>query len=136
MNDIIMELEWSEILDNIILPYIEDEFEDGNIFYYQNNSPIHRSRVVRDQFNQNFTPQQLIATPAKSPDINPIENAWGRQKIKVSEIGIYADESELWLAISEAWLDMQDNCNCQRLVNFITNRLQNIIDSNGGHTKY
>jgi hypothetical protein len=48
MNDIIMELEWSEILDNIILPYIEDEFEDGNIFYYQNNSPIHRSRVVRD----------------------------------------------------------------------------------------
>jgi transposase len=125
-----------EILDNIVLPYIEDEFEDGNIFYYQNNSPIHRSRVVRDWFNRNFTPGQLIATPAKSPDINLIENAWGRQKIKVSETGIYADENDLWLAISDAWLDMQDNYNCQRLVNSIPNRLQNIIDSNGGHTKY
>jgi hypothetical protein len=37
-----------EILDNTVLPYIEYEFEDGNIFYYQDNSPIHRSRVVRD----------------------------------------------------------------------------------------
>ncbi len=26
-----------EILDNNVLPYIEDEFEDWNIFYYQSN---------------------------------------------------------------------------------------------------
>jgi hypothetical protein len=117
------------------LPYIKDEFEDGNIFNYQDNSPIHRSRVARDWLNRNFTPEQLIATPAKSPDINLIENAWGRQKIKVSETGIYADENDLWLAISNAWLDMQDNYNCQHLANSIPNRLQNIIDSNGGHTK-
>ncbi len=78
-----------EILDNTVLPYIEDEFEDGNIFYYQDNSSIHRPRVVRDWFNRNFTTEQLIATPAKSPDINPIENAWDRQKVKVSETGIF-----------------------------------------------
>jgi hypothetical protein len=37
-----------EILDNTVLPYIEDEFEDGNILYYEDNSPIHRSRVLRE----------------------------------------------------------------------------------------
>jgi hypothetical protein len=45
--------------------------------------------VLREWFNLNFTPEQLIATPAKSPHINPIENA--RQKIKVSETRIYVD---------------------------------------------
>ena len=85
--------------------------------------------MVREWFNRNFTPQQLIAAPAKSPDINPIENAWARQKVKVSETEIYADEQDLWLAISEAWLHMQDNYNCENLVNSIPNRLQNIIES-------
>ncbi len=41
--------------------------------------------MVREWFNRNFTPEQLIATPAKSPHINLIENAWARQKIKVIE---------------------------------------------------
>ncbi len=125
-----------QILDETVLPYIEDEFEDGNVFYYQDNSPVHRAGIVRNWFNQNFTPDQLIPTPAKSPDINPIENAWGRQKIRVSETGVYADEDELWLAISEAWLEMRETYNCQNVVNSIPNRLQQIIDCNGGHTKY
>jgi hypothetical protein len=41
--------------------------------------------VVREWFNRNFTTEQLIATPAKSPHINLIENAWAQQKIKVFE---------------------------------------------------
>jgi hypothetical protein len=65
------------ILDNTVLPFIEESFADGNFHYYQDNSPIHRALIVRQWFNQNFEPNQLFQTPAKSPDINPIENLWG-----------------------------------------------------------
>ncbi len=67
-----------EILDNIVLSYIEDQFPNDHIFHYQDNSSIHRSRVATHWFEQNFNPSQLIRVHAlpKSFDINPIENVW------------------------------------------------------------
>jgi hypothetical protein len=65
-----------EILDNIVLPYIEDRFPNDHIFYYQDNSPIHRSRIATHWFEQNLNPGQLIQPPPKSFDINTIENVW------------------------------------------------------------
>jgi len=62
-----------EILDNIVLPYIEDQFPNDYIFYYQDNSLIHRSRIATHWFEQNLNPGQLIRPPPKSFDINPIE---------------------------------------------------------------
>jgi hypothetical protein len=65
-----------EILDNIVLSYIEDQFPNNHKFYYQDNSSIHRSRVATHWFEQNLNPSQLIRPPSKSFDINPIENVW------------------------------------------------------------
>jgi hypothetical protein len=36
----------------------------------------------------------LIQTPENPPDINPIENLWGRARVKVANDGIYANEEE------------------------------------------
>ncbi len=62
---------------------------------------------------------------------------WGLAKVRVLSDGIYADEEELWLAICKAWNDMRELTNYSRnLVNSIPQRLQAIIDANGGHTRY
>ncbi len=126
------------ILNEMVLPYIQNEFNFEQYYYYQDNSSVHRARIVREWFDDNIFPGQMIRTPAKSFDINPIENVWGIQKVKVARDGIYADEDELWLEISDAWNEIRDYDEnlCHNLVGSIPRRLQNIIAVNGGHIKY
>ena len=126
-----------DILNDTVLPYVEEHFPDGHFYYYQDNSPIHKARIVKEWFQENIPNHQLFETPPKSPDIPPIENLWGRAKVKVANDGIYENCDDLWLAISDAWIEMRENINyAQNLINSIPNRLQAIIDCNGNHTKY
>ncbi len=78
-----------EILNNIVLPYIGDQFPNDHIFYYQDNSTIHRSRIATHWFGQNLNPGQLIRPPPKLFDINPIEKVWSIMKVQAVENGIY-----------------------------------------------
>ena len=39
-----------DLLNDQILPYIEDNFPDGHYYYYQDNSPIHYEHHVKDWF--------------------------------------------------------------------------------------
>ncbi len=72
-NIITLTPRYIDILDNTVIPYIE-EFRYEDIYYYQDNGPIHRSRIVTNWFEDNFSPGQLNWSPAKSFDINPIKN--------------------------------------------------------------
>jgi hypothetical protein len=119
------------------LPYIEDSFPDGHYYYYQDNSPIHKSRVVRQWFQLNVPEYQLFDTPAKSFDMNPIENVWGRSKVKVAKNGIFEDLEDLWESIFECWNAMREDIYySHNLVDSMPNRLQSIINANEGHIKY
>ncbi len=91
-----------------------------------------------DWFQRNFTPDQLLAVPARSPDFNPIEHAWAQAKVNVRQDGSYQSENDLWLAISEAWIEMRENAQtfAQNLVNSLPNRLYEAFLADGGVTKY
>jgi hypothetical protein len=43
-----------DILDDTVLPYIEEHFSNGHFYYYQDNSPIHRAKTVREWFGWNI----------------------------------------------------------------------------------
>lgn len=60
---------------NVFLPTARALFHDDPLYFVQDNSPIHTSRPARTWFenNQDVT---LIPWPAKSPDLNVIENLW------------------------------------------------------------
>jgi hypothetical protein len=98
---------YDDILNQVVLPFAEREFPDGNFYYYQDNSPVHRGNIVLDWFERNAPLGQLSRAPRKSPVLNVIENAWGQQKIAVPEKGLLITENELWLAICDTWGNMR-----------------------------
>jgi hypothetical protein len=126
-----------DILNDTALHYFEENFPDGHFYYYQDNSPIHRAQTVTHWFEQNIPRNQMFGTPAKSPDIPPIENLWARAKVKVEQkmVSLMMRKS-FGSTISDAWIEMRQNIDyAKNLVNSIPNRLQAIIAANGGHTK-
>jgi hypothetical protein len=128
---------YHDILNQVVLPFAQHEFPDGNFYYYQDNSPVHRGNIVLDWFEHNVPFGQLFRAPRKSADLNVIENAWGQRKIAVSEEGLLITENELWLAICDTWGNMRENVNfTANLVNSMPDRLQAAIEKNGYHTKY
>jgi hypothetical protein len=64
------------ILREIMLPSVTHVFGERNFIFQDDNCHVHRARVVRE-----FLDEQGVRTlpwPSKSPDLNPIQNIWGR----------------------------------------------------------
>lgn len=126
-----------DILNQVVLPYAEENFGD-NFYYYEDNSPVHKSNIVRQWSTLNFAPYQIIPTPPRSPDFNPIEHVWAKAKFRVADYGIYGSEDELWISIAEAWneLRFENNDFANNLVISMPRRLQESVNSNGSYTSY
>lgn len=103
--------------------------------HFQDNSPIHTARVVRNWFDENQI--QVLPWAAKSPDMNPIENIWGFMTKQIYNHEFRPrNRDELIDAIQNEWNSLNDNYNMRNLIESMPRRLQNVLDSNGGSTKY
>ncbi len=72
--------------------------------------------------------------PNMPPDLNPIEHLWGilKQKVeerKVSNIHLLRD------VVMEEW-KRTSVTTCEALVNSMPKRVKEVLENNGGHTKY
>ena len=82
---------------------------------------------------------QTFQWPARSPDLNPIENVWGLMQKLVNEWilekGTPTNRTQLFSLCKKAF-----NRICKKhvktLVESVSRRLQKTIEANGGHTKY
>ena len=74
--------------------------------------------------------------PAQSPDINPIEHSWGYLKRRLAE---YEDLPngilELWERIQVEW-DKIPVEECQKLIESMSRRIEAVLRTKGGYTKY
>ena len=57
-----------------IEPFIEEHYPEGYIFQ-QDSAPADKSKMTRDYFMDSEITN--MEWPAKSPDLNCIENQWG-----------------------------------------------------------
>ena len=81
---------------------------------------------------------KAITLPAKSPDLNPIENIWSVVSRNVySGMKTYDSKDALLEAVKAAWDSIRSNHTMrQHLVDSMTRRLQEVVRMKGGQTKF
>jgi transposase len=109
-------------------------FGERNFIFQDDNCRVHRARVVREFFDE----QGVRTLPwfSKSPDLNPIENIWGRM-ISIMYKNEFRSNTveQLQQKIVDTWHEISPEYT-RELVSSMSRRLQMIIANNGAMTKY
>lgn len=125
--------DYQETLKEHLLPFTGVAHPDRFVFQ-QDGASIHRSRSTLTWLNDhNIT---VLDWPSRSPDLNPIENVWGRLARAVYDNGKqYQSVEELQQAIAHAWHDLDPNY-LKTLVNSMKDRCLAVLTSNGKAIEY
>ena len=99
----------------------------------QDNAPAHNARQTKAAFaNMGIIP---LAWPALSPDLNPIEHMWKWMKDWLEKERPSATKQELKTAVREAWEAVPEEF-LLKLIKSMPDRMQRVIDAQGGNTRY
>jgi len=128
--------EYIQILSNVMLPYIAETFPRiPFVNFVQDNSGVHRARVV-----QNWLAAQCnlrtLNWPAKSPDMNVIENLWG---IVVQEWDprVQRTQEDLAQHVFNVWESLHARpALFENLVASMPQRLNAVIENQGSVTRF
>ena len=109
--------------------------EPQPIYLVQDNSPIHKSKLV-DQWFQHHPQFVRLFWPAKSPDLNPIENVWSKMVQKWKHDN-ERTENALECHCQLVWESLrQEPEYVESLVRSVPRRIEEVRDAQGGYTRY
>ena len=81
-----------ETLENALIPTRDLFFSDEpNWIFQQDNAPCHTANIVSDWFKENKI--NVLQWPARSPDLNPIENLWSVLDQKLTKAPVTSAEN-------------------------------------------
>lgn len=120
-------------LNSYLLPTAE-EIAGANWIFQQDNARIHTANVVKTWMTEKNI--SVLNWPAKSPDLNPIENLWGSLVRRVYQGGRQFQSADaLKDAIVVNWHQIPEE-ELQKLINSMTNRLVEVLKNKGKFTRY
>ena len=121
-----------DTLENYLIPTRDLFFGDGEWIFQQDNAPAHTAHLVKQWFVDNNI--NVLQWPARSPDLNPIENAWilidkylSRQHL--TSIGQLKE-------LLNQFFDGLSVEYCRKLFDSIKTRCRLCIKNKGGHIPY
>lgn len=121
------------LLENVLLDFLDEEPTCDSIFQ-QDNAAIHVSQASRTWFQEKQIP--IMSWPARSPDLNPIENMWGNLARQVYAGGRkFQSVEELRKTVSQEWAKIPQ-AEFQNMINSMPNRIFEVIQKSGGWTHY
>ena len=104
------------------------------IEFKQDNESVHTAKLTKDWFRFRFTP--VMEWPARSPDLNPVENLWGLMARRVySDRMQYRTIASLKDAILKTWSVISIEY-MQNLLRSMPERCISVLQLHGGKTKY
>lgn len=127
---------YKDILDNTLLPTAQIFFpEERPIQFVHDNCPIHKSRICKLWFQENHDNIVELPFPAKSPDLNPIENLWGLM-VQTWDPTTPRNKNNIIAHVHEIWEGFRGRQTCENMVASMHERLEAVIEANGGHTRF
>lgn len=126
-------VKYCETLETYLLPFANLHYGDDYIFQ-QDNASIHSSVYTKEVLMEHKI--DVMDWPAKSPDLNPIENMWGKLVREVYPNGKqYDNKEELKSEIARQW-QLISPTYIKILIDSMNNRCYDVIAKQGGKTKY
>lgn len=124
---------YCRVLQRHLLPFAAEMCGERWVFQ-QDNASIHRSNYTKFWMEQNGV--VVMDWPAKSPDLNIIENVWGVLARKVyKNARQFSDVERLLECVVECWNEISDDY-LRTLYGSIPARLMDVLLRKGAKTKY
>lgn len=118
-----------EILRPVVVPYLR---QNHGILMHDNARP-HTAAITRNFLNQNNI--GVLAWPARSPDLNPIEHIWDLLGRKVRKNHVINNVRDLEHALQYEWRNINADV-VMRYVRSMRSRMFTLIRHRGGHNRY
>lgn len=121
----------NDILQPVALPFLQ---RHPRAIFQQDNAAPHTAASTRAFFRDHNVP--LLPWPPRSPDLSPIENLWDMVKRRLTQYASPPSNlDELWTRVNAAWLAIPQDT-IKVLFNSMPRRVEQVIQTRGGHTDY